>query len=248
MTRSPEQSAAGAIARRHDPDRFLAALFAPSHHRDAIMALVAFNHELARALDIAAAARGEHSLMGGHVRLQFWRDRIDSGDPADDGLTDILRDGRVARGTLAGMIDARQSELEGFTNGADFETALLAGPGGLARAVAETLCVDPALHDAVAAQGAAYAIGKILRHRPTLIALGRRPMPDAFLHEKHPSRAIAMAARFLGDRIRLPRHQRTAILTPVLARRDLARAARRVPQDHPRGLADRLAVTIAALS
>ena len=43
---------AGSLAefvRRHDPDRFLCALFAPPARRDALFALVAFNHELARA-------------------------------------------------------------------------------------------------------------------------------------------------------------------------------------------------------
>ena len=38
-----------ALVRRHDPDRFLTALFAPPDRRDALLTLYAFNHELARA-------------------------------------------------------------------------------------------------------------------------------------------------------------------------------------------------------
>ena len=68
MAPAPEQtalSAVGLIARNHDPDRFFVALFAPPDRREAVFTLVAFNHELARALDVAAAARGDHGDMGG---------------------------------------------------------------------------------------------------------------------------------------------------------------------------------------
>jgi phytoene synthase len=42
-----------ALVRRHDPDRFLTALFAPPAKRDALLTLYAFNHELARAREVA---------------------------------------------------------------------------------------------------------------------------------------------------------------------------------------------------
>jgi 15-cis-phytoene synthase len=44
------------FVRRHDPDRFLAALFAPPVRRPALLVLCAFNHELARAREAARAA------------------------------------------------------------------------------------------------------------------------------------------------------------------------------------------------
>ena len=45
-----------ALVRRHDPDRFLTALFAPAERRDALLVLYAFNHELARAREVADLA------------------------------------------------------------------------------------------------------------------------------------------------------------------------------------------------
>ena len=46
--------AIAALVRRHDPDRFLTALFAPPDRRDALLVLYAFNHELARAREVAS--------------------------------------------------------------------------------------------------------------------------------------------------------------------------------------------------
>ena len=46
--------AIAALVRRHDPDRFLTALFAPPERRDALLTLYAFNHELARAREVAS--------------------------------------------------------------------------------------------------------------------------------------------------------------------------------------------------
>ena len=40
--------------RRHDPDRFLTAAFAPAEKRDALLTLFAFNHELARAREVVS--------------------------------------------------------------------------------------------------------------------------------------------------------------------------------------------------
>jgi phytoene/squalene synthetase len=56
------------MVRRHDPDRFLTALFAPPDKRDALLTLYAFNHELARAREVASEP---HMAL---IRLQWWRE------------------------------------------------------------------------------------------------------------------------------------------------------------------------------
>ena len=61
----------GAFARAHDPDRFLCALFAPAERREALFALIAFNHELARAREAAS------NPMAALIRLQWWRDALE---------------------------------------------------------------------------------------------------------------------------------------------------------------------------
>ena len=63
--------AIAALVRRHDPDRFLTALFAPAERRDALLALYAFNHELARAREVAS----EPPLA--LIRLQWWREVVE---------------------------------------------------------------------------------------------------------------------------------------------------------------------------
>lgn len=57
-----------ALVREADRDRYLATLFAPAAHRDALFALYAFNAEIARVRDVA------REPMPGEIRLQWWRE------------------------------------------------------------------------------------------------------------------------------------------------------------------------------
>ena len=57
-----------ALVREADRDRYLATLFAPAEHRDALYALYAFNAEIARVRDMA------REPMPGEIRLQWWVD------------------------------------------------------------------------------------------------------------------------------------------------------------------------------
>jgi phytoene synthase len=59
-------------ARRHDRDRFLAALYAPEDRREAVFALLAFNAEIARIREIV------REPLAGEIRLQWWRDAVDT--------------------------------------------------------------------------------------------------------------------------------------------------------------------------
>ena len=57
-----------ALVREADRDRYLATLFAPAEHRDALFALYAFNVEIARVRELA------REPMPGEIRLQWWRE------------------------------------------------------------------------------------------------------------------------------------------------------------------------------
>ena len=85
--------AIAALVRRHDPDRFLTALFAPPERRDALLTLYAFNHELARARE--AVSEAPLAL----IRLQWWREVVEGGAPPPrGGRTAARRDrGRGSR-------------------------------------------------------------------------------------------------------------------------------------------------------
>lgn len=103
-----------ALARRHDPDRFLCALFAPPERRETLFLLIAFNHELARAREAASNA------MTALIRLQWWRDAVtEAGTEAPPRrhevatpLAEALRQGQLSAEDLHAMIDAREAETE----------------------------------------------------------------------------------------------------------------------------------------
>ena len=101
--------AIAALVRRHDPDRFLTALFAPPEQRDALLTLYAFNHELARAREVVS----EPPLA--LIRLQWWREVVE-GAPRRHEVAEPLRAaidaGQLERDDLLAMIDAREAEAE----------------------------------------------------------------------------------------------------------------------------------------
>ena len=99
-------------ARRDDPDRWLASLFAPDAARPDLNALLAFNGELARTREQVSQA------MLGEIRLQWWRDAIEgiyAGNPRAHPVVRTLAQA-VARHDLARplfdrLIDARTDDL-----------------------------------------------------------------------------------------------------------------------------------------
>jgi len=114
----PDVSPAGlspcaAELRRHDPDRFLTALFAPAERREALFALYAFNLEVARARESVSEP------MLGRIRLQWWREAIEgiyAGTPRRHYVVDPLaaaveRHG-LERASFERLLDARESDME----------------------------------------------------------------------------------------------------------------------------------------
>jgi len=99
--------------KRRDPDRYLTALFAPADRRGALIALYAFNQEIARVREAVS-----EPLLG-RMRLQWWREAIDAiyaGRPIRHEVAVPLADA-VARFGLdrrlfERMIDAREADLE----------------------------------------------------------------------------------------------------------------------------------------
>src|SRR5262249_28267222 len=61
----------GALLRASDKDRFLTTLFAPAEHRDALLALYAFNG------DVAGVRGVVREPVAGEIRLQWWSDVFD---------------------------------------------------------------------------------------------------------------------------------------------------------------------------
>ncbi|HET6468700.1 MAG TPA: squalene/phytoene synthase family protein [Geminicoccaceae bacterium] len=100
-------------ARRHDPDRYLCALFAPAERRDALLGLLLFNQELARIPELVSQP------MAGMIRYQWWREAVTEAaqgrpraHPVVRALAAPLREARLDPARLLALVDARESELD----------------------------------------------------------------------------------------------------------------------------------------
>ncbi len=236
----------GEITRRHDPDRFLTALFAPADARETLFLLYAFNHEVARARE--AAREPVIALM----RLQWWREVVEGACRAHEiasPLTAALDDGRLARADLLAMVDGREAEAGESTTLEEWRSYVLATAGGVAVAAARSLGAEGDALATARAYGASYGAAAIRRHGSVLAASGRAVLPPPGAGDP---RAVleAEGRRWLaeGDSARgsrqVPRRAVSAVLVATLARRDLRRGAE---EGRPRGVADRLAVVAAAV-
>jgi phytoene synthase len=247
-------SAPGALVRRNDPDRFLAALFAPARAREALFVLYAFNLELARACE---ATREPHMTL---IRLAWWREVVEGAERRHEVATPLaalLAERRLDRAALLALIDARQGEVAPeFPTLADWRAHLFATQGELAATAGKALGAEAA--PALRLFGAAYGAARLLRSIPALARQGRVLLPADSLaaHGLSPegpalaavrARLAAEAASWLAEarRSRLPRAALPAALPAVLAARDLRQASEAEPR--PRGLGARLSVLMAAL-
>ncbi len=99
--------------RAENPDRYLATLFAPPARRSAMIALYAFDHEIARAQWIV------REPMAGLIRLQWWQDVIagfSSGKavahPVVQALQRAVSEDGLDKAHLERAIDGRRRPLE----------------------------------------------------------------------------------------------------------------------------------------
>src|SRR5689334_4682741 len=94
---APGLSAAAAIVRRHDRDRYQTALFAPADRRETLFALYAFNYEVARVRETVTQP------MLGQIRLQWWREVIAASYAGAPARRHEIVQPRVATITVFGL-------------------------------------------------------------------------------------------------------------------------------------------------
>jgi phytoene synthase len=219
------------LVRRADPDRYFCSLFAPAEKRAGLWLLYAFNHELARAREVAS----EPTLA--LIRLTWWREVVEGVHKSHEvatPLSEALEAGVFARADLARLIDAREMEAEEQI--ADFDSFMkyARGTAGRLTRIAGTYLGSDS--QAVEDFGTAYGISGILRAAPLLQRQGRSLLPA----DGSEGRLIEAARGLLGGRV--PRAALPAALPAVYARRDLEEVFRK------RGAADRLAVLAAVVT
>ncbi len=257
--------------RAHDPDRFLCALFAPAPRRDALFALIAFNHELARAREAAT------NPVAALIRLQWWREVVEgaaAGAPPRRHETAAPLHAAIAAGALdpadlLAMVDAREAEAteEAMPSEGAFQAWLRGTSGGWSVAAGRLLGAPAAALPALQQAGALYGLAGALRSVGAHARQGRcllpvdalasaGTVPEAVVREPAAAapavRALAAAARSRIAPARaalrgLPRGAVAAALPLLLAARDLPRLAAGAEVPAPRHLGDRLAVAWAGL-
>ena len=170
------------LVRAGDKDRFLANLFAPAGKRPHLMALHAFNLEVARVRE----AVSEPQL--GEIRLQWWLDTLDAiyagetvAHPVAEALARAIAAGSLPKEALRNLILARRFDLyddpmpslsavEGYlgeTSSALIQMAALIVAGPEAQAAAE----------AAGFAGVAHGLAGLLRTRTIHHARGQAYLP-----------------------------------------------------------------------
>lgn len=201
MDEREREAAVRKIAREGDPDRSIAALFAPRETRAHLFALYALNVELARIGEQVS----EPQL--GEIRLQWWRDALDraaagesTGHPVADALGQAMRQCALPPEAIAGLIDARRFDMSAKimpdtnaldayldnTAGALFRLASEVTEHGdrtKPRGATEPSALEPSvLEPAARAAGIAYGLTGLMRALPVHAARGRIDLPaDALL-------------------------------------------------------------------
>ncbi len=186
-------------ARRHDADRFACALFAPPPARRGLVALLAFNLELARLRDHV------REPMLGTMRLQWWRDGLDAIDagtprmqPVAVALADTMARHGVPRASLEALIDGRERDFDDatFADLAEVEAYVSGTSGALGAAMMTILGGDMSAQDLARRAGIAFGLVGLARAVPFHAGQGRWLLPNDRLRAEGVDREATATGQF----------------------------------------------------
>ena len=155
-----------ALVRRADPDRWLASrLAADADARADLIALYAFNHEIARAAEVASEP------LVGEMRLAWWREALAEmfegrpvrAHPAAQALAAAVRRRALDRAELDALIDARLRDLDPWPLTAEEAEGYIDSTAGRLMGLAARLLAPEA--DPAVVSGAGRAWGLAGLHR-----------------------------------------------------------------------------------
>lgn len=151
------------LIRRVDPDRWLSSRFvADARLRADVIAIYAYDHELARAPKVAS-----NSILG-EIRLTWWREMLDEAydgrhvrhHPTAQALADVIARHGLPREPLEAMIDARYRELDPSPM-SDAEALEWAhGTGGRAAELAARILDPQTPAECASSAGAVWMLGR----------------------------------------------------------------------------------------
>ena len=228
------------LVRTADHDRYITALFAPAEHRDALLALYAFNAEVARVRDVA------REPMPGEIRLQWWREVVcgeRSGEapanPVAAAFLATIDRYNLAVEPLSALIEAHRFDLydEPMARLSDLEDYARETASALI-AIAARILTGVSLESAAESAGIAQMIAGISRALPLHASRGQIFLPIELLSQH----GVSPQDIFAG--------QSSAGLNAALqelrnvARQHLARARQSVKATQPEALAAFLPVAL----
>ena len=245
-----EDASLAALVRRHDRDRYQTALFAPAERREALLALYAFNYEIARVRETVSEP------MLGQIRLQWWREVLDAAyagapprqHPVVVPLAAAIREFELSRGYFDRLIDSRERDLPNAPPAslAMLEAYAEESSAPLIHLALQVLGTRSAALDAVARHvGIGYALAGLLRAMPFHAPAGRTYIPVDIAQREgldpgdyaagRAGPALRAVVRAIADtaashlraarerRGEIPRSALAALLPAVVASRHLAR-------------------------
>lgn len=174
----------GELVREQDPDRFLLSMFCRADVREALWALFAFNHEIAKTREVVS----ETQL--GLIRLQWWRDAIGGIYENDEvlehevlkPLAEAIKAYDLSRAFFDELIYAREFDLEDVLP-AHLEGLLIYADhtnAPLMKLVMQVMGDDPE-GEPVQAIAVNYALAGVLRGVPYMGSQRRCYLPEDLL-------------------------------------------------------------------
>jgi 15-cis-phytoene synthase len=174
--------ACAALVERGDPDRFRSAMVAPPAMRPGLMALYAFNLEIARAPWVASEP------MLAQIRLRWWLDALE--EIAGGGavrrhevvgpLAEAVRAGGLPVRLMEEMVEARVVDAEAAPHGdrAALDRYIERTAGHLMELAARHLGAGEGAVPVVRRFAYGAGVAAFLRAVPELRARGREPLPE----------------------------------------------------------------------
>lgn len=189
MSKTPattiDAEAVRASARINAPDHYYAALFAPPKLREDLIAIAAFDGEIARIAPLVSdAALGE-------IRIAWWRDALLgsereqglSGNPVLDQFSDAMRRHKLSRDDLETYFNAHTEALFADPPADDvaLNTSFHAIDGTPFAFALQVLHgpLDADARDLIDAAGRTAGLARIGLTLPYALAAGRSPLPEA---------------------------------------------------------------------
>jgi 15-cis-phytoene synthase len=230
------------LVRVADKDRFLTTLFAPAEHRPALLALYAFNLEIARIREAA------HEALAGEIRLQWWSDVLGgagrgevAAHPVAAALLETMARYQLPPERLTALIEARRFDLydEPMQTLADLEAYGKGASAGLIALAARVLAGDTETEALTHHAGLAHAFVGLLAAFPIHAGRGQVFVPLEIL-----ARHGATRQQVLGGQATPQLHEALAELR-LHARRHLRAAQQRLAAAPPAVMPALLPVALA---